>query len=66
MQKRKVLKAVGVIAGSFFALVGTIVLLLLAGKVSFATGMLMIVALVAMYLGFGVLTAIYRLVDKLD
>jgi len=66
MSKRKALRVVATVAGSFIGLVGTIVALLLMKKLSFATAMLMLVALVAMYIGFGVLTAVYRLVGKLE
>jgi len=66
MSKRKALRIVATVGGSFIGLVGTIVALLLMKKLSFATAMLMLVALVAMYIGFGVLTAVYRLVGKLE
>jgi hypothetical protein len=66
MTKRKALRVTAAVAGSFIVLVGAIVLLLLVQKVSIQVAMLMFVALVAMYIGFGFLTAVYRLVDKLE
>jgi hypothetical protein len=40
--------------------------LLLLKQVSVQVAMLLLVALVGMYIGFGVLTSVYRLVDKLE
>jgi hypothetical protein len=53
-------------AASFTALAGTIIFLLVTKTVSVQLGILMLVALVGMHLGFGILIAVYRLIDKLD
>ena len=66
MPKRRTLGVVAGIAASFTGFVGTIVLLLQTQKVSFETAMLMLVALLGMYIGFGILIAVYRLVGKLE
>ena len=56
----------GGIAASFTGLVGTIIFLSEAKIISFEMAILMLVALLGMYLGFGVLIAVYRLVGKLE
>jgi hypothetical protein len=56
---------VGVIA-LFMALFGTIVYLRVTKAISFELTLLMLVALLGLYLGFGVLIAVYRLVQKLE
>jgi hypothetical protein len=57
--------AVGFVA-SFIALAGAIVFLLATKIVSIQIGTLMLVASVGLHLGFGILVAVYRLIDKLE
>jgi len=66
MPKNKTLKVVAGIAASFAALVGTILFLLAKKIISFEMAILMLVALLAMYVGFGILIAVYRLMGKLE
>lgn len=66
MPKNRTLKVVVSIAVSFIVLAGTIIFLLQAGKISLEMAMLMLVGLLGMYLGFGILIAVYRLVGKLQ
>ena len=66
MPRRRTLKIVAGIAASFAALVGTIIFLMEMKIVSFEVAKLMLVALLAMYVGFGILIAIYRLIAKLE
>jgi hypothetical protein len=66
MPKNRTLKIVTGIVASFAGLAGAIILLSEAEIISFAMAMLMLVALLAMYLGFGILIAVYRLIGKLD
>ena len=66
MPKNRTLKVVAGIVVSFAVLVGTIIFLLAAKIVSSGVAILMLVALLGMYIGFGVLIAVYRLIDKLD
>jgi hypothetical protein len=65
MPKNRTLKVVAGIAASFTGLVGTIIFLLERKVISVEMASLMLVALLAMYVGFGVLIAVYRLIDKL-
>ena len=64
--KNKALKVVAGIAASFAGLVGVIIFLWEAKIITFEMALLMFVALLGMYLGFGILIAVYRLVGKLD
>ena len=66
MAKHRTLKVVAGIAASFIGLAGAIIYLWEAKIIGFEMAMLMLVALFGMYFGFGVLIAVYRLVDKLD
>ena len=66
MPKSRTLKVVAGIAASFTALVGAIILLSEMKIISFEMAKLMLVALLAMYVGFGILIAIYRLIAKLE
>ncbi|MGH7909940.1 MAG: hypothetical protein ACRENW_08860 [Thermodesulfobacteriota bacterium] len=54
------------IAASFAFLAGTIIVLSEAKIISVGMAILMLVALVGMYVGFGILIAVYRLIGKLD
>jgi hypothetical protein len=53
-------------AASFTGLAGAVIFLLVTKTVSVQMGMLMLVALVGMHLGFGILIAVYRLIRKLE
>ena len=66
MRKNRTLKVVAGIAASFIGLVGTIIFLLETKIISFEMAILMLVALLAMYVGFGILIAVYRLMSKLE
>ncbi len=66
MPRNRTLKIVAGIAASFAGLAGAIIFLSEAKIIGFEVAMLMLVALLGMYLGFGVLIAVYRLVGKLD
>jgi CRISPR/Cas system endoribonuclease Cas6 (RAMP superfamily) len=66
MPRNRALKIVAGIVVSFSGLAGTILYLLEAKKISFEMAMLMLVALLGMYIGFGFLIAVYRLISKLD
>ena len=65
MPKNRTLKVVAGIAASFTGLVGAIIFLLETKIISIEMAILMLVALLAMYLGFGILIAVYRLIGKL-
>ena len=66
MPKNRTLKVVAGIVISFAGLVGTIIFLLVAKIISLGVAILMLVALVGMYVGFGILIAVYRLISKLE
>ena len=66
MPKNRTLKVVAGIAASFIGLVGTIIFLSEAKIISFEVAMLMLVALLGMYVGFGFLIAVYRFIGKLE
>ena len=65
MPRHRTLKAIAGIAASFIGLVGTIMFLSAAKIISLGVAILMLVALVGMYVGFGILIAVYRLIGKL-
>ena len=62
----RTLKIVASIVVSFAGLAATIIFLLAAQIISFGVAMLMLVALLGMYIGFGILIAVYRLIAKLE
>jgi hypothetical protein len=66
MPKNRTLKIVAGIAGSFTGLLGMIIFLLEMKIISVEMAILMLVALLEMYLGFGILIAVYRLIGKLE
>jgi xanthosine utilization system XapX-like protein len=66
MPRNRTLKIVAGIVVSFTGLVGTIILLSVTKIISSAMAMLMLVALLGMYIGFGILIAVYRLIGKLE
>ena len=66
MPRNKTLRAVAAIAASFIGLVGTIIVLSGMKIISVEVAKLMLVALVGLYVGFGVLIAVYRWIAKLD
>ena len=65
MPRNRTLKVVAGIAASFIGLVGAIIFLSEMKIISFEMAKLMLVALLGMYVGFGILIAIYRLIGKL-
>ena len=66
MPGNRTLKVVAGTVVSFTGLAGTIILLSVTKIISFAMAMLMLVALLGMYIGFGILIAVYRLIGKLE
>jgi hypothetical protein len=63
-RSRTLIVAAG-IAASFIGLAGTIILLAKMEIISFVLAKLMLVALLGMYVGFGFLIAVYRLIGRL-
>jgi hypothetical protein len=66
MPGNRTLIVVAGIVVSFIALAGTIILLSEMKVISFGMAMLLLAALLGMYIGFGVLIAVYRLMDRLE
>ena len=66
MPRNRALKTVAGIAASFIGLAGTIIFLSVKQIITFAMAKLMLVALLGMYVGFGILIAVYRLIRKLE
>ena len=66
MAKKQVLIVSAAIAVSFAGFVGAIILLMTRRIVTYEMAMLMLAALVGLYVGFGVLIAVYRLMRKLE
>ena len=66
MPKRGTLKVVAGIAALFTGLAGIIIFLSVNKIVSFEMTILMLVALFGLYIGFGILIAVYRLISKLE
>jgi len=66
MPRNRVLRVVVGIVVSFSGLAGTIILLSQMEIISFTMAKLMLAALSGMYVGFGMLIAAYRLIDKLE
>lgn len=63
-RSRTLVVAAGIVA-SFIGLAGTVILLAKAEVISFVLAKLMLVALLGMYVGFGFLIAVYRLIGRL-
>ena len=65
-ENRRKLKIAVAISLTFTGIVVLIFTLMVRGVVTFQLGMLMLVALLGLYFGFGVLIFIYRFVQKLE
>ena len=66
MPKNRTLKVVAGVGASFIGLVGAIIFLLEKKIISVEMAILMLVALLAMYVGFGILIAVYRFMGRLE
>ena len=53
-------------AALFTGLAGIVILLMVNRVVSIQVALLMLVALLGMYVGFGILILVYRLISKLE
>lgn len=65
MSDKKKLKIAAAISLSFTGIVVLVMALLVKGVITFQMAMLMLVALLGLYFGFGVLIFLYRFVDRL-
>jgi xanthosine utilization system XapX-like protein len=66
MAKGKKLKKVSAIVGSFLGLAILILYLARTAVLTPAQAGLMVVALLGIYVGFGILIAVYRLINRLE
>ena len=66
MSDTKNLKVAAAISLSFIGIVVLIMWLLVKAVITFQMAMLMLVALLGLYFGFGVLIALYRFVSRLE
>jgi len=65
MSDKKKLKIAAAISLSFTGIVVLVMALLVKGVITFLLALLMLVALLGLYFGFGVLIFLYRFVDRL-
>lgn len=65
MAKNTALRTAALVAVSFTGLAVAVIVALAKHIVTFQMALLMLVALLGLYLGFGVLIAVYRFTDKL-
>jgi hypothetical protein len=63
---KKKLKIAAAISLSFTGIVVLIMTLLIKGVITFQLALLMLVALLGLYFGFGVLIVLYRFVSRLE
>jgi hypothetical protein len=63
---KKKLKIAAAISLSFTGIVVLIMTLLVKGVITFQMALLMLVALLGLYFGFGVLIVLYRFVSRLE
>jgi hypothetical protein len=64
--RKRALKVALAVSGSFTALVLTVMVLLVQRVITFQMALLMLVALLGLYIGLGLLYAVYRFVDTLE
>ena len=66
MPKNRTLKIAAGVAVSFIGFACTIIFLAKANIIGFEVALLMLVALLGLYVGFGILIAVYRLIARLE
>jgi len=65
MSDKKKLKIAAAVSLSFTGIVVLVMVLLVKGVITFQMALLMLVALLGLYFGFGVLIFLYRFVERL-
>jgi archaellum biogenesis protein FlaJ (TadC family) len=65
MSDKKKLKIAALVSLSFTGIVVLVMVLLVKGVITFQMALLMLVALLGLYFGFGVLIFLYRFVERL-
>jgi hypothetical protein len=66
MPKMTTLRVALIFGFALLGLSGTVVTLMVMRVISIQVALLMLVALLGMYVGFGILALVYRLVSKLE
>jgi hypothetical protein len=66
MSESRKLRVVAAVVASFSALIIVVLALMVARVITFQMALLMLVALLGLYFGFGVLIAVYRFISRLD
>ena len=66
MSTARKFRTVSLVLGTFLGFVGIIYVLALKQLVTAQLAGLMVVALIGLYVGFGILILVYRLINKLD
>ena len=64
--RHRTLKIALGVSGSFTALVAFVMWLLVSGRITYQLALLMLVGLLGLYVGLGVLFAVYRFIDTLE
>ena len=64
--RHRTLKIALGVSGSFTALVALVMWLLVSGRITYQLALLMLVGLLGLYVGLGVLFAVYRFIDTLE
>ena len=64
--RHRALKIALGVSGSFTALVALVMWFLVSGRITYQLALLMLVAMLGLYVGLGVLFAVYRFIDKLE
>ena len=66
MAKNRTLKIVALVGASIAILATAIIFLLVADIITLPMAILMLVALLGLYVGFGILIAVYRLIQRME
>lgn len=66
MPRSRTIKVAAAIAASFIVLAGSIIFMAQTETIGFQMAKLMLVALLAIYIGFGFLIAVYRFINWLE
>lgn len=66
MAEARKLKIVAAVVASFCALIVVVLALMLKQVITFQMALLMLVALLGLYIGFGILIAVYRFIGRLE
>lgn len=66
MADNRKLRIVAAVVSSFCAAIVLVLVLMVKQVITFQMALLMLVALFGLYVGFGILIAVYRFIDRLE